>query len=254
MGDGLIMQIPKKIHYCWFGKNKMSKLMLKCTESWRKHQPDYELILWNEDNFDVAMNNYVKEAYEKKKWAFVSDYARLYALYHYGGIYLDTDMEILQNLDGFLVHSMFLGMEDSSHISMGIIGAKVGHPWIENLLDLYSQRNFVLSDGKLDFTTIVSFINNEAYKIGFEPKSCFQVLAGDIHVFPEKYFYPMSAHGIKNKYSDQTFTIHHFAGSWLPASEKLKIQLRKFIGPHNYMKVQCWLKGTDYNNHEGCLK
>jgi hypothetical protein len=246
------MQIPKKIHYCWFGKNEMPKLVLKCMESWRKYQPDYEVILWNEDNFDLTMNSYIKEAYANKKWAFVSDYARLYTLYHHGGIYLDTDMEILQNLDGFLIHSMFLGMEDSSHISMGIIGAKAGHPWVKDLLDLYSQRNFVLSDGSLDFTTIVSFINNEAYKIGFAPKSFQRVLPGDIHIFPKEYFYPMSAQGIKSKYTDKTFTIHHFAGSWLPASEKLKMQLRKFIGPQNYMKVHHWLKV--YDNYRGLLK
>ena len=104
--------IPKKIHYCWFGRGPMPELALKCLNSWKVNLPDYELIVWNEDSFDITTNQYVKEAYESRKFAFVTDYVRLYALYHYGGIYMDTDVEVLKPLDNFLNHKAFTGCED----------------------------------------------------------------------------------------------------------------------------------------------
>ena len=135
-------RIPKIIHYCWFGGNPLSEMEMKCIASWRKNCPDYEIKRWDESNFDIHINQYVQEAYEAKKWAFVSDYARLYLLSEYGGIYMDTDVEIVQNLDRFLVHNAFTGFEDDNHIPTAIMGAEKGHRWIKYLLSYYDGRHF----------------------------------------------------------------------------------------------------------------
>lgn len=109
--------IPKIIHYCWFGRGKMPKLALKCLKSWNKYCSDYKVICWNEDNFDINSNQYVKEAYESRKYAFVSDYVRLYALYNYGGVYMDTDVEVIKNIDKFLAEKAFTGFESETYVT-----------------------------------------------------------------------------------------------------------------------------------------
>ena len=120
-------EIPKIIHYCWFGKNEKSDLAKKCIDSWKKKCPDYQIIEWNEENFDITTNEYVYEAYMNKKWAFVSDFVRIFALYNNGGIYLDTDVEILKNMDEFLCNTTFFGFETIDKVSTGIIGAQKGN-------------------------------------------------------------------------------------------------------------------------------
>ena len=152
--------IEKKIHYIWFGSNPLPPLAKKCIESWKKFCPDYEIVEWNETNFDVNQNIYTKEAYENKKWAFVSDYVRLYALYHHGGIYMDTDVEVLKNLDDYLNHDAFSGFESSNAIPTGIIGAKKGNYHIKQLLNEYNDRHFILPNGEMDLTTNVTTITN----------------------------------------------------------------------------------------------
>ncbi|EIA2884059.1 glycosyl transferase, partial [Escherichia coli] len=144
--------IPKKIHYCWFGRGPMPELALKCLNSWKVNLPDYELIVWNEDSFDITTNQYVKEAYESRKFAFVTDYVRLYALYHYGGIYMDTDVEVLKPLDNFLNHKAFTGCEDDMMCVTGTMGAEKEHSWIGDLLSGYENRKFLLPDGSFDKT------------------------------------------------------------------------------------------------------
>ena len=130
----VIWMIPRVIHYCWFGEAKKSKLVEHCLQSWRRVLPDYDIKEWNEYNFDISINRYCREAYECGKWAFVSDFVRLYVLYQYGGIYLDTDVEVLKPLDQFLGHAAFSGFEDREHIPTGIMGAQAGNKWIENCL------------------------------------------------------------------------------------------------------------------------
>lgn len=137
--------IPKKIHYCWFGKGKMPELALKCIESWRVNLPDYELKEWNENSFDINSNFYVKEAYESRKFAFVTDYVRLYALYTEGGIYMDTDVEVLKNLDPFLDLPAFSGFEDNVHIPTGIMAAEKGSVWAGWQLKYFSSIYLLLS-------------------------------------------------------------------------------------------------------------
>src|SRR5699024_8907222 len=127
--------IPKIIHYCWFGGNELSKTTKVCINSWKKKLPDYKIIEWNESNFDINSNQYVKEAYQAGRYAFVTDYVRLYVLYHYGGIYMDTDVEVLKSLDSFLKHQAFTGCENEKNSVTGIIGSEKDHEWIKTLLD-----------------------------------------------------------------------------------------------------------------------
>jgi mannosyltransferase OCH1-like enzyme len=130
----------------------MPDLAVNCINSWKKYLPDYELVLWNEDNFDINSNQYVKEAYESKKYAFVTDYVRLYALYHHGGIYMDTDVEVLKSLDEFLEHTAFTGCENDQMCVTGTMASEKGHKWIEDLLNDYDDKKFILAEGSFDKT------------------------------------------------------------------------------------------------------
>ena len=145
--------IPKIIHYCWFGGNPLPKSAEKCIKSWKKYCPDYEIIEWNESNFDINSNQYVREAYENKKYAFVTDYVRLYAMYNYGGIYMDTDVEVLKPLDCFLDNHAFSGFESSGYIPTGLMASEKEFPLFRELLKYYGNRAFVNPDGSFDTTT-----------------------------------------------------------------------------------------------------
>ena len=150
--------IPKVIHYCWFGKGKMPDLALKCLESWKKYCPDYVIKEWNEDNFDLDLYPYAREAYDNRKFAFVTDVVRLYALYHEGGIYMDTDVELVNSIDKFLHHTAFSGFESEKNVPTGIMASVKGGTWVQENLDVYTNRKFVNSDGTLDLTTNVYLI------------------------------------------------------------------------------------------------
>lgn len=146
------MSIPKTVHYCWFGGKEKPELTNMCISSWKKHLPDYEIIEWNENNFDINMNNFVKEAYEAKKFAFVSDYVRAYVLYNYGGIYLDTDVEVIKPLDQFLDHNVFTGCESDKYCVTGTIGSTKNHELIKSLLEYYDNKKFRLDNNEYNNT------------------------------------------------------------------------------------------------------
>lgn len=225
-------KIPKVIHYCWFGKNTMPRLNQRCIESWKRVLPDYELRLWNEDNFNVNINQFVKEAYEMKKWAFVTDYVRLYVLYNYGGIYMDTDVEVLKRLDPFLIHSAFSGFESEGYIPTGIMGAEKGNKWIEYLLDYYKDKKFILENG-LDITTNVQIITNLTVKLGLKTNNKYQVLEGDVHIYPKEFFCPLSFDNLQKNFTKNTYTIHHYSGSWLDNKTRIKMKVKKLLSLFN---------------------
>lgn len=205
--------IPRKIHYCWFGKGKKSALGEACINSWKKNCPDYEIIEWNEDNYDIDKYRYVKQAYENKQWAFVSDVARLDIIYEHGGIYVDTDVEILRNIDELLCQKAFMAFH-GKQVNTGLgFGAVKGLPIMKILLDDYVKREFVKSDGSFDKTICPVIQTSTLEKMGLIANGEFQQV-GDLVVYPDDYFA-----GIIGKYGRNIPTAwgymhHHFEGTW----------------------------------------
>lgn len=226
--------IPKKIHYCWFGRGKMPELAQKCIASWEKYLPEYEIKEWNEDNFDLDMYPYVREAYDNRKFAFVTDVVRLYALYHEGGVYMDTDVEVLKPLDSFLQYEAFSGFETNNAVPTGLMASQKHHPLFKELLDEYNGIHFVLSDGGFDYTTNVVRITNTCLKHGILLNNSFQTING-FTLFPKDYFCPKSYDDGRIYLTNNTVTIHHFAGSWVSKKNKLAYKLRKLLGDENYL-------------------
>ena len=206
--------IPKIIHYCWFGGKDLPNLAIRCIESWKKLLPDYEIKCWSEENFDIDKSvPYVKEANVNKKYAFVSDYVRLYALYNEGGIYLDTDVEIIKDFSSLLGENGVLGYEDDNSLTTAFIAVPPKAVWIKELLDLYEKRSFIKEDGILDLTTNVTFISNYLRNTGIILNGKYQKTA-DIEIYPSEYFSPRSWDKGKYHITDNTYTIHFFAGTW----------------------------------------
>lgn len=233
--------IPKKIHYCWFGRNEKPALAKKCIDSWKKHLPDYEIIEWNEDNFDLEQNQYIKEAYQNKKYAFVTDYVRLYVLYQYGGIYMDTDVEVVKSLDSFLCNQAFSGFELPQWIPTGIMASEKSFPLFKEFLDYYTNRKFVLPDGTFDTTTNVEIMTGIVSKYGFVPNGKFQIVQG-FALYPKDYFCPLDDATGKLEKTKNTATIHWFAKSWIDSKSRVRSKVTKLF--HRIFGVNCfnWLK------------
>lgn len=218
------MAIPKKIHYCWFGGSPLPEEAKKCIKSWKKHCPDYEIIEWNESNFDVNCNLYCKQAYECKKWAFVTDYARLWILYHHGGIYFDTDVKVIKSFEIFLNNECFVGIEKSqrvAHVATGLAMGSVRYSdFVKSLMDSYEDVPYII-DGKEDITTCTERNFVVFRKYGFLEIDSFQQLDG-VTVYPSEYFSPMDMEsGIIYK-TKNTHSIHLYNLSWTSAENQKK--------------------------------
>ncbi len=211
--------IPKTIHYAWFGPKELPELAIKCLESWKKNCPDYKIIRWSEENFDINICDYVKEAYENKKYAFVSDFVRLYALVQHGGVYMDTDVELIKPIDEFLCEKAFSGFESFTDVPTGIMGAERGFRLFEELLDAYRDRHFVQPDGKLDMTTNVAAITDSCVKHGLVRNNTKQRVAG-LTLYPKDYFCPKDWTNGMIHITTNTCAIHHYSGSWLKKVSK----------------------------------
>lgn len=213
--------IPKIIHYVWVGGNPKPEKIQTCMKTWKKHLGDYKIIEWNESNFDIYENKYVEQAYKQKKWAFVSDYIRAKAVYEYGGIYLDTDVLVLDDLKDLLDNKCFVGFENKDNPFTAVFGAEKGHPLIKDMLDYYNDRDFEFdsSDQMAGVNTVsVSDILKDKY--GAVPNNQEQVLKDDIHVYPD---------GILCNPSKNSKTIHVFTGTWMEGSKPFKRKLVTFL-------------------------
>ena len=222
--------IPKVIHYCWFGHNPKPELVQKCINSWKKYCPDYEIIEWNEENFDVSSNVYAKEAYQAKKWAFVTDYARLWIIYNYGGIYLDTDVELIKSLDSLLELPAFLGFEDEKNIATGLgFGAVKKNKLVDCMLKDYENICFINKDGTYD--KLPCPIRNTNAIASFLPQ---RIIPGTVisiedgNIYPAEYFCPLSADGKSMKKTKNTYSIHWYSASWLSKDEMVVHKWRLF--------------------------
>ncbi len=206
--------IPKKIHYCWFGKKPIPEQNRKWIDSWRRFCPDYEIIQWDESNYDIKKNNYMYEAYREQKWGFVSDFARLDIVYNHGGIYLDTDVEILKPYDELLYQSAFCGIEASRRIAIGLgFGAEKCHPIIKQILELYEGIHFLDKHDMPSLVTCVKLQYPFYKKIGFISNGNYQIIDG-ITVYPETVLSPKDLYTGEVLITKNTFSIHHYDASW----------------------------------------
>ena len=210
--------IPKKIHYVWVGGNEKPKNIKKCMKTWKKHLSDYEIIEWNENNFDINSHPFVKAAYKAKKWAFVSDYIRAYVIYKEGGIYLDTDVLVLDNFDKFLSDKAFVGFENIDHPFTAVFGAEKNHPLLNDMLNYYDE----LKDYKFSFenNNTISVSDLLVNKYSCKKNNKYQIIKDGIAVYPD---------GILCNPSKDSVTIHIFTGTWLENAKPLKRKIATYF-------------------------
>ena len=230
--------IPKVIHYCWFGRNPLPELAQKCIASWRKYLPDYEIKEWNEDNFDVNIIPYTAEAYAQKKYAFVSDYARFWILYRYGGIYFDTDVEVIRPLDDIIARGCFMGFEtDPAPKQSGVdacvnpglgLGVAPGLGLIKKMLDYYDGQHFVHEANMRNQITVVHIATKVLMDSGLACKPGIQQVE-DVWIYPSEYFCPINVTTGRIHVEKNTRTIHHYAGTWVNKKFSLKEVLKRIL-------------------------
>lgn len=221
--------IPKKIHYCWIGGNPLPELAIKCIESWKKYCPDYEIIEWNESNYDFHKNRYMGEAYDEKKWGFVPDYARLDIIYEYGGVYLDTDVEMLKPFDDLLNYQAFAGMEKPGMVALGLgFGAEPHNPLIKEMMEYYEGRSFYNENGSLDTAASPRIQTATLLEHGLKEEDVVQEIDG-MKIYSCEYFCPESPFTGKTEITANSYSVHHYMGSWLSPLDKIIFNIgRKF--------------------------
>ena len=240
--------IPKIIHYCWFGRGPLPELAQKCIASWKKYLPDYEIKEWNEDNFDVNIIPYTTEAYKAKKYAFVSDYARFWILYQYGGIYFDTDVEVIRPIDDIVERGNFMGFEtdpklqvkaDASEASVnpGLgMGVAPGRGIIKKMLDFYEGRHFEFIPGGIGQLTIVHITTEVLLKAGLKLQQGIQQV-DDMWIYPAEYFCPINLKTGRIHVRPNTRTIHHYVGTWQDKHFSFKEWIKKVLPESLLLKV-----------------
>ena len=229
--------IPKIIHYCWFGRSPLPELAQKCIASWKKYLPDYEIKEWNEDNFDVNIIPYTAEAYAAKKYAFVSDYARFWVLYKYGGLYFDTDVEVIRPLDDIIARGNFMGFEtdaspdgsDAGSIAPGLgLGVNPGLGLVKKMLGFYDGKHFVHEAVMKNQITVVHIATQVLRDNGLRNVTGIQQV-GDVWIYPAEYFCPINVTTGRIHVEKNTRTIHHYAGTWVDKKFSLKEFIKKLL-------------------------
>ncbi|MFC0216456.1 glycosyltransferase family 32 protein [Paenibacillus chartarius] len=237
--------IPKTIHYCWFGGNDKPDIVKKCIGSWERHLSGYRFVEWNESNFDISCNAYVKEAYAARKFAFVSDYARAHALCSQGGIYLDTDVEVFKPFDDLLHHESFWGFEQADFIATSTIGCAPGNRLMKQFVDSYECISFLKEDGSHNDLTNVAMISRILEGHGLLLNGQYQELEGIGAFYPQTYFSPYDYINHRKLITENTYAMHHFHKSWLPPSVRLKSSIKKaaalVIGGDNIARLRKWV-------------
>ena len=213
--------IPKKIHYVWVGGNEKNNTIKQCMKTWGKHLEGYEVIEWNENNFDIDSHPFVKAAYKAKKWAYVSDYIRAYVIYKYGGIYLDTDILVLDNFDRFLNNRAFVGFENPQYPFTAVFGAEPGHPLVKDMIEYYDRLDEYKFDFEKNNTISVSDLLIKKYRCKVGNK--FQILDEDIAVYPDT---------VLCNPSENSISIHVFTGTWLEGKKALARKINVFLKIH----------------------
>jgi hypothetical protein len=219
--------IPKIIHYCWFGGNSLPVLAQKCIASWKKYFPGYEIKEWNETNYDVHKTPYISEAYNARKYAFVSDYVRFDILYKYGGIYFDTDVEVIKPFDSILRKGGFMGFESGCRVAAGLgMGCNAGLGIVYQILDFYSPLHFINADGSYNLHTVVEYVTEILRQNGLIEKNQIQILDG-LTIYPSEYFAPKSSETGELEITINTHSIHYYDASWVPDNERWYYRLKR---------------------------
>lgn len=226
--------IPKVLHYCWFGHGKIPDTLQRIMESWKRFCPDYEIIRWDESNYDVKKNAYIGGAYDRKQYAYVSDYARKDVLYEYGGIYLDTDVEIVRNIDELRYNHAFVGMDDAANIGSGAgMGAVAGMPVMKELRDDYEQIAFVRQDGSLNRDASGVNETRKLMKSGYRQTGTYQQVA-QLSIFPREVLLPVSWCGFPDLFTENTYMVHRFQkfvyGYRTDRVEELREKVNRLLG------------------------
>lgn len=217
--------IPKVIHYCWFGGNPLPKQAKMCIDSWKRYCPDYKIKEWNESNFDVNCCDYVRQAYEDKMWAFVADYARFWILYHEGGLYFDTDVELIKPIEEIVIRGAFMGCEAGNKCAPGLgLGANPGLGLYKEILNYYETNQFVKDDVRNN--TVVTITTNILKEHGFLGNNQIEKI-DDIYIYPPKYFCPINYWTGEMVITEHTISIHHYSASWLSGLDKIIVQIEQ---------------------------
>lgn len=230
--------IPKIIHYCWFGGKAKPELYYKCKKSWEKCCPDYQIIEWNEDNFDVSLCPlYVRQAYELEKWAFVTDYVRLQIIYKFGGIYLDTDVELKKTLDSLLNFKAFFAIESGGEIATGLgFGAENGNTLIWDLMKDYLSIPFILENGQFDRTGCPLRNLHVFIDYGFNNRDVYQIIGDQVCIMPTEFFCPINYYTGERKITKNTIGIHWYAASW--QSEEGRKRHKKQMRQQRFQRIR----------------
>lgn len=238
--------IPRIIHYCWFGNKEKPKEVLKYIESWKKNLPDFEIIEWNESNFPVNDLAYTAEAYKMKKYAFVSDVARLYALNEYGGVYFDTDIEVIKDFSSYLDAEIVLASESEKLLMTGFMaGTKDNDVW-KSLLKEYENRKFILDGGKNNCVANTVYLTEYMKSKGLEAGKLRQTLdGGNIEIYPNTVFGAFNADTSEFEMNDETVLVHHCMATWLSAKGRAVLKTKKFlakVGGKWYQKLRLYIR------------
>ena len=232
--------IPKIIHYCWLSGEPYPADLKKYMKTWKKILPEYEFILWDTNRFDVNSSIWVKQAYECKKYAFAADYIRLYALFHFGGIYLDTDVEVLRSYNPLLMLDVIAGYDHiNTRIEFATFGSVKGSPFLKDLLDYYDNKTFIKENGELDIVSMPDIATQVLKEKGYK-----LISVKDIHealncrydkvipVFPREWFCPQNWYDYKLNKTNNTYSIHHYKGAWLPDQIRKEREILRRLGPY----------------------
>lgn len=204
--------IPKIIHYCWLSGDPYPEIIERCIASWKKYLPDYQIVLWDTNKIDINSNLWLRQAYESKKYAFASDYVRFYALYNHGGIYLDSDVEVVKSFDDLLHRKYFLGEEITGDFEAAAVGAERGLDWVKDCLEYYSDRPFIKPDGQFDTTPVTLLVPKITAKYNLE-------------IFPYDFFSANNYQTGKIMRTDNTYCVHHLVGKWFKRDLKYKTKM-----------------------------
>lgn len=224
--------MEKKIHYCWFGGKKLPNSVKKCIKTWKEKLPDYEIIEWNESNFDINICPFVKEAYENKKWAFVSDYARIFALYKEGGIYFDTDVKIIKDISHVTDKDMFLGYEDSGFVGTAVIGVKEKeNKYVKEILDYYNKLDGFNPDIMYNYANPVIITKTLKKYNSYINEEGIEIFDNCVYIYPRDYFFPLSYNYAEREFTENTCMVHLFNATWTSRGERRTIGIYRKLGP-----------------------